>query len=126
MESKSQAKWSTLTGWFSVGILQHGPLPWKRSLSVFFLSPAKCKLNETQNVFFAFDEGERVQFLFRLGDCVVLPKGIEIFLCKGHQNNRPKIILLFARAPSRGFSHACSSRSDDSLIFQDQGTWLVF
>ena len=36
----SQAKWITLTGWFSAGILQYGPLPWKR---LFFrtLSPSR-------------------------------------------------------------------------------------
>ena len=38
--SDSQANW----------ILQYGPLsvPWKQSMSVFFLSPRKFKLSETQ------------------------------------------------------------------------------
>ena len=39
MASNSQAKWSNLIGWFSVGILQYGPLPWKRTVSVFLFSP---------------------------------------------------------------------------------------
>jgi len=42
-----QSKSSVLIGWFSVRILQHGPLPWKRSfLDIFFraTAPAKFKL----------------------------------------------------------------------------------
>ena len=44
---------SVLIGYFSVGILQYGPLPWKRSfLDIFFLSPRlpqnsnEVKINE--------------------------------------------------------------------------------
>ena len=32
------AKWSTLIGWFWVGILQYGPLPWKRFVSTIIFS----------------------------------------------------------------------------------------
>ena len=39
MASVCQAKYSTLIGYFLVGILQYGPLPWKWSVSVFFLFP---------------------------------------------------------------------------------------
>ena len=35
--------------------------------------------------------------LFRLGDCVVLPKEIEIFLCKGHQNSRQEYSFVVCR-----------------------------
>ena len=35
--------------------------------------------------------------LFRLGDCVVLPEGIEIFLCKGHQNSCPEYSFVVCR-----------------------------
>ena len=49
--SNSQAKWNTLIDWFSVWILQYGPLPWKRPVSIFLLSPWKFKLSETQKVF---------------------------------------------------------------------------
>ena len=38
------------SAWFSLGILQYGPLPWKWSVSVFFLSPKKFVLSEAQNV----------------------------------------------------------------------------
>ena len=45
-------------------------------------------------------EGERV----RVGDCVVLPKGIETFLCKGHQNSRPKDSFVVCRGTLTGDS----------------------
>ena len=67
-------------------------------------------------VFLHSIEGERVLILFTLGDCVVFPQGIEIFLCKGHQNSHPKDSLLFTGAPSHGSSHTCLSQSDDSLF----------
>ena len=39
-----QSKSSVLIGWFSVGILQYGPLLWKRSfLDIFFRAPAPAK-----------------------------------------------------------------------------------
>ena len=51
MAISSRAKRSSLIGWFSVGILQHGPLPWKRSVPVFFPLPGNSvKLSETQVV----------------------------------------------------------------------------
>ena len=51
MSSNSQAIWSTLIGWILVGILQYGPLTWKRPVSELFLSPGKFNLRETQKVF---------------------------------------------------------------------------
>ena len=51
MASNSQAKWSIMIGWFSVGISRYGRLPWRRSVSVFFLSPGKFRLSETEKVF---------------------------------------------------------------------------
>ena len=45
--SNSQAKWSTLVGWILVGILQQGPLPWKRSDGFWiFLSPKQFRLRD--------------------------------------------------------------------------------
>ena len=58
MTSNSQAKWSSLIGWFSVRILHYGPLPWKRSASVFVLSPGKFKLSEKQK------KNQKAQFNF--------------------------------------------------------------
>ena len=42
-------------------------------------------------------EGERFVILFRLADCVVLPKGITIFCYKGHKNSRPKDSFVVCR-----------------------------
>ena len=54
MASNSQAKWSTLIGWFLVGILQCGPLPWKRSVCVFFSLSREILVerNRRRNLFF--------------------------------------------------------------------------
>ena len=46
--SNSKVKWRTLIGWFLVEILRYVRLPWKRSVSAFFLSPGKFKFSETQ------------------------------------------------------------------------------
>ena len=47
IESNSQAKWSTLVDWILVGILQQGPLPWKRSDGFWiFLSPKEFRLRD--------------------------------------------------------------------------------
>ena len=51
MASNSQSKRRTLIGWFSVGILQYGTLPWERPLSVFFPCPRKFNLSKTKRVF---------------------------------------------------------------------------
>ena len=51
--SNSRAKWRSLIGWLSVGILQYGPLPRKQPISVFFPSPDKFKLSKTQKVKYA-------------------------------------------------------------------------
>ena len=48
MASDSQTKWSDLIGWLLVGISQYGPLPWKRSVSVFH-SRGKFKFSKTQS-----------------------------------------------------------------------------
>ena len=37
-----------MIGWLSVGILQYGPLPWKRSVSVFFSLPGNTKRFKAQ------------------------------------------------------------------------------
>ena len=48
--SNSQAKWSTLVGCILVGILQKGPLPWKRSDGFWtFLSPKEFRLRDLLN-----------------------------------------------------------------------------
>ena len=49
MASNSQAIWSTLVGGFLVGILQYGPLPWKRLVSVFFSLPGNSSERKTKS-----------------------------------------------------------------------------
>ena len=59
MASNSSAILGVLIGYFLVGILQYGPLPWKRSVCVFFLVPSReiqshAKHNEKKKSKFSY------------------------------------------------------------------------
>ena len=69
------AGWSTLIDAFLAGILQYWPLPWKPSVSVFFLSPLKFKLSETQKRF------QKAEFIFFLTTIVQLYQAKFSFSC---------------------------------------------
>ena len=83
MTTNSQAKWNTLIGWFSVGILQYEPLPRKRSVSVFFSLPGNSTFKMAEINF------SSQQYNCSKRNLVLHVKGFRLKLADGRRSVRP-------------------------------------